>query len=244
MAAPTAAETIPMFHQLPPPAVRLDQYTPSSFSAHRASFIQHQQQQLEKYEQRQNQQQQQQQKQQQQAPQHTGALQQHHQPLQQQQLAAPPPGPHRSNDNKQQASTAFADKLRHMALPIAPLVQLTTGAVHPRFPDTILAFWLLTDGELEALAHFYHQSTPGRWSAHYPCPILWDSAACLEDKRRRIGRFIGLRGCDSPAAAAAAAAALAAAAAWRRSEEEIAAEARRARERDDEEEVWRRKLPW
>jgi hypothetical protein len=28
--------------------------------------------------------------------------------------------------------------------------------------------------------------------------VYWDVNASLEDKRRRIGRFIGLRGCESP----------------------------------------------
>ncbi|KAI1841550.1 hypothetical protein JX266_012203 [Neoarthrinium moseri] len=125
---------------------------------------------------------------------------------------------------------AFAQKLAQMALPLAPLVQLTTGQVHPAFPGTLLGFWLLTEAELEALAHFYHQRTPGRWTAHYPCPVAWDSGAAVEEKRRRLGRFIGLRGCETPAAL--------------RDEDELGAEARRARERDVEDEVWRRKLPW
>lgn len=68
-------------------------------------------------------------------------------------------------------STAFKKKLEQMALPLAPLVQLTTGEVHPAFPGTLLNFWLLTDAELEALAHFYHQRTPCRYTFHYPCPI-------------------------------------------------------------------------
>jgi hypothetical protein len=93
---------------------------------------------------------------------------------------------------------ALGFKLAQMALPLAPLVQLTTGRVHPVFPASLLHFWLLTDAELEALADFYHQREPGRWTLHYPCPVAWDSALGLEDKRRKMGRFIGLRGCESP----------------------------------------------
>ena len=93
---------------------------------------------------------------------------------------------------------AFGDKLRQMALPLAPLVQLTTGEVHPRFPNTLLNFWLLTDGELESLASFYHQRTPCAWTRHYPCPVAWGSSLPLEEKRRRIGKFMGLRGCETP----------------------------------------------
>ncbi|KAI0176284.1 hypothetical protein GGR52DRAFT_571249 [Hypoxylon sp. FL1284] len=135
---------------------------------------------------------------------------------------------------------AFREKLAQMALPLAPLVQLTTGAVHPAFPGTLLSFWLLTDAELEQLAHFYHQRTPCRWTYHYPCPVPWSSDVPLEEKRRRIGRFIGLRGCESPVLAVAAAPV---------SEDDAAAqairdEARAARLRNDEEEIWRRKLRW
>ncbi|EEU48428.1 uncharacterized protein NECHADRAFT_74556 [Fusarium vanettenii 77-13-4] len=116
-------------------------------------------------------------------------------------------------------------KLAQMELPLAPLVQLTTGAIHPAFPTTVLKFWLLTDDQLESLAHFYHQRTPNPWTNQYPCPITWSSELPLEEKRRKMGKFIGLRGCDSPILL--------------KSEEEILAEARRARL--TEEEMWRRK---
>ncbi|RSL38038.1 hypothetical protein CEP53_015237, partial [Fusarium sp. AF-6] len=59
----------------------------------------------------------------------------------------------------------------------------------------------------------------------YPCPITWSSELPLEEKRRKMGKFIGLRGCDSPILL--------------KSEEEILDEARRARL--TEEEMWRRK---
>lgn len=124
----------------------------------------------------------------------------------------------------------LARKIEQMALPLAPLVQLTTGFVHPAFPKTVLNFWLLTDEQLEALAQFYHQKTPGPWTAQYPCPITWNSNLPLEEKRRKMGKFIGLRGCESPILL--------------KTEEEIMADARRARVAADEE-MWRRKLnPW
>ncbi|KAI1418973.1 hypothetical protein F5Y12DRAFT_780398 [Xylaria sp. FL1777] len=126
-------------------------------------------------------------------------------------------------------NAAFKEKLQQMALPLAPLVQLTTGDIHPSFPSTLLKFWLLTDAELEGLAHFYHQRTPCRYTFHYPCPINWSSDMSLEEKRRKIGRFIGLRGCESPIHV--------------RTEDEIMEDARRARIAE-EDEMWRRKLPW
>ncbi|KAK3299013.1 uncharacterized protein B0H64DRAFT_386880 [Chaetomium fimeti] len=85
-----------------------------------------------------------------------------------------------------------------MSLQLAPLVQLTTGTIHPAFPRTLLAFWLLTDDQLDALAHFYHQRTPCRWTRQYPCPVAWPPGLGLEEKRRKLGRFIGLRGCETP----------------------------------------------
>lgn len=121
-------------------------------------------------------------------------------------------------------------KLEQMALNLSPLVQITTGYVHPSFPKTVLHFWLLTDAELEELAHFYHQRTPSVFTDHYPCPIRWSSELPLEEKRRKLGKFIGLRGCESPILL--------------KTEEEIAEEARMAR-MAQEEAMWRQKLyPW
>lgn len=149
---------------------------------------------------------------------------------------------------------ALHTKLTQMSLQLAPLVQLTTGAVHPAFPQTLLAFWLLTDDQLDALAHFYHQRTPCAWTAQYPCPVDWPAGLSLEEKRRRLGRFIGLRGCETPTAATAAATATATAngegvaglgGMVGRTEREIEEGARRARMRGrEEEEEVRRKMGW
>ncbi|KAI2614558.1 uncharacterized protein GGS25DRAFT_517407 [Hypoxylon fragiforme] len=152
-----------------------------------------------------------------------------HNQQQQQQPPQEPPQPSMLGPRRAAQNSAFREKLRQMALPLAPLVQLTTGEIHPSFPGTLLNFWLLTDAELEALAHFYHQRTPCRWTFHYPCPVPWASGMPLEEKRRRIGRFIGLRGCETPLRV--------------KSEEEILEEARLARVAE-EEAIWRRKMPW
>lgn len=37
-----------------------------------------------------------------------------------------------------------------------------------------MAFHLLTEDELDSIAHYYHQSTPGPWSNHYPASMNWD----------------------------------------------------------------------
>ncbi|GAB1311294.1 Origin recognition complex subunit 3 [Madurella fahalii] len=138
---------------------------------------------------------------------------------------------------------ALHRKLTQMSLKLAPLVQLTTGAVHPDFPRSLLGFWLLTEGQLDALAHFYHQRTPCRWTGHYPCPVSWPPGLTLEEKRRKLGKFIGLRGCDTPLADLVGEEV---ARGMARSEEEIVDEARRARRdpRTNEVEEVRRKMGW
>ncbi|KAH8648921.1 hypothetical protein BGZ60DRAFT_474173 [Tricladium varicosporioides] len=127
-----------------------------------------------------------------------------------------------------QAHPDFTTKLSKMALPLRPLVRINHGDPHPLFPQTYLHFWLLTSSQLDDFASFYHQRTPCEFSSWYPCPVFesWDKNAGVEEKRRRIGRFIGLRGCESPV-----------------SERMIQDEARRARWREEEEELmFRRKF--
>ncbi|KIH87827.1 hypothetical protein SPBR_05296 [Sporothrix brasiliensis 5110] len=94
---------------------------------------------------------------------------------------------------------ALEAKLAHMAQELQALVNTQTGIAHRDFPLTIVQFWLLTDEQLESLASFYHQRTPTPWKYCYPCPVEWPRIGLtLEDKRRKFGRFIGLRGCDTP----------------------------------------------
>ena len=93
---------------------------------------------------------------------------------------------------------AFEEKIKCMELRLAPLVRITNGEVHSAFPSTLLNFWLLTSNQLDELAHFYHQRTPSIYSSQYPCPVVWERGLTLEDKRRKLGRFIGLKGCESP----------------------------------------------
>ncbi|KAK3362946.1 hypothetical protein B0T25DRAFT_24781 [Lasiosphaeria hispida] len=140
------------------------------------------------------------------------------------------------------ANPAFESKLRQMALPLAPLVQLTTGAVHPWFPPTLLAFWLLTNEQLDALASFYHQRTPSCWTVQYPCPVSWHVGLTLDEKRRRIGKFIGLRGCETPVAVVLPG--MGSVLERMRSEAELEEEARRRRAAEEEEEEVKRKMRW
>lgn len=129
--------------------------------------------------------------------------------------------------NRTQRNPALRAKIAQMALPLAPLVRLTTGEVHPYYPSTLLNFWLLTSEQLDELAQFYHQRTPSVWSSQYPCPVTWGNGLTLEEKRRKIGRFIGLSGCESPV----------------KTEEEILEKVRRQTGQQDDD-LWNRKLKW
>jgi hypothetical protein len=56
-----------------------------------------------------------------------------------------------------------------------------------------MAFHLLTEEELDSIAHYYHQSTPGPWSNHYPASMNWDKdflakSAKSPSKARRHSR--------------------------------------------------------
>lgn len=96
------------------------------------------------------------------------------------------------------APTTLQDKLRDLSHPLSPLVQITTGYIHPAFPRLLLNFWLLTSDELDSLMEFYHQKGNSPYMYDYPLPVGWEEGMDLERKRRRFGRFIGLRGCESP----------------------------------------------
>ncbi|KAF2224028.1 hypothetical protein BDZ85DRAFT_184146, partial [Elsinoe ampelina] len=99
-------------------------------------------------------------------------------------------------------------RISRLRLPLAPLLPMPSGPPHPDFPLTLLAYHLLTEDQLDRLAHYYHQSTPGVYTNEYPAPVLWprrrSSASLLDDderiaiKRRKIGKFIGLVGMQTP----------------------------------------------
>ncbi|KAL9587089.1 MAG: hypothetical protein Q9212_000456 [Teloschistes hypoglaucus] len=115
---------------------------------------------------------------------------------------------HPASNNKNNTTLQFRRKLSHLSYPLAPLLSITSGISHPSFPTTILAYHLLTEQQLDELAHWYHQRTPSEWSFCYPLPVVdrWsigtrdngNGRPGIEDKRRRFGRFVGLGGCESP----------------------------------------------
>ena len=132
--------------------------------------------------------------------------------------------------NSQSPPSLTKRRFAHLLRPLCPLLSIETGYPHPDFPKTMLHYHLLTDSQLDDLAHFYHQRTPSWYSMGYPMPVVtrwWapgnqeleegeidemedvrqilggmdenrsDKVAGTEEKRRRFGRFLGLRHCES-----------------------------------------------
>ncbi|KAJ9625515.1 hypothetical protein H2203_004272 [Taxawa tesnikishii (nom. ined.)] len=66
----------------------------------------------------------------------------------------------------------LAKKIANLRLPLAPLVPLPSGPPHPAFPKTLLAYHLLTEDELDSIAHYYHQSTPRSTRSTQPGALL------------------------------------------------------------------------
>lgn len=100
---------------------------------------------------------------------------------------------------------SFPKVLSHLRKRLCPLVSTTTGLPHPDFPPTLLSYHLLTSNQLDSLAIHYHQVWPPvPDTAWYPNTITpwigtpYEKDVDLATKRRRFGRFIGLRGCESP----------------------------------------------
>lgn len=115
--------------------------------------------------------------------------------------------PSSSSTSKKNFHSSFLPTLQHFSRRLVPLVSITTGQPHPDFPRTILAYHLLTSEQLDDLARHYHQVWPPVPETFgYPLRIpAWigtpdEAQVDIETKRRRLGRFAGLRGCESPVA--------------------------------------------
>ncbi|KAF4550416.1 Hypothetical protein D9617_17g046840 [Elsinoe fawcettii] len=81
-------------------------------------------------------------------------------------------------------------RISSLRLPLAPLMPMPSGLPHPDFPQTLLGYHLLTEDQLDRLAHHYHQSTPGIYTNEYPMPVLWP-------RRRSSGSLLSPRDTDS-----------------------------------------------
>ncbi|KAB2577727.1 hypothetical protein DBV05_g3477 [Lasiodiplodia theobromae] len=105
-------------------------------------------------------------------------------------------------------SEAFARKLSSLRLKIMPIYPMPSGPPHKDFPQTMLQFYLLTEEQLDSMAAYYSQSIVNEWTSQYPSVMAWDAdffadpalpeAERIKSKLRKFGKFIGLRGCDTP----------------------------------------------
>ncbi|RAL03652.1 uncharacterized protein BO80DRAFT_335534, partial [Aspergillus ibericus CBS 121593] len=118
-----------------------------------------------------------------------------------------PPTLPSNTPNPKKPHPKFHPTLTHLLTPLHPLISSTTGHPHPDFPTSLLTYNLLTSSQLDALATHFHQVYPPVPATYwYPVSIpAWmgrdgdgGKGVDLETKRRRFGRFIGLRGCESP----------------------------------------------
>jgi hypothetical protein len=66
------------------------------------------------------------------------------------------------------------EMLELLSTKLHPLYPQPTGPPHPKFPKTILHWLLLTEDELDSIAHYYSQSTPDVFTNTYPAPMGWD----------------------------------------------------------------------
>lgn len=108
------------------------------------------------------------------------------------------------------------DKISQMRLTIAPIVHVESGLPPPHFPSTMLQLFLLTEDQLDSMAHYYSQITPTCFTHMYPQTMNWNKpllAKCersepenlrlsdyerLKIKMRMFARFIGMKGAETP----------------------------------------------
>ncbi|KAF1912322.1 hypothetical protein BDU57DRAFT_542167 [Ampelomyces quisqualis] len=109
----------------------------------------------------------------------------------------------------------LAEKIAQMRLTIAPIVHVRTGLPGLAYPSMMLQLFLLTEDQLDQLAHFYSQSTPDALTHEYPQTMNWSLPFLCKDpslpencrlselervkvKMRMFARFIGMRGAETP----------------------------------------------
>ena len=94
--------------------------------------------------------------------------------------------------HKAKSNPELAQKIANLQLHLHPLVPLPQGEAHPAFPRTLLAYHLLTEEELDDIAHHYHQSTPSFWTNQYPANMNWDKEWLNASKQRRRSSLTSL----------------------------------------------------
>jgi hypothetical protein len=65
-----------------------------------------------------------------------------------------------------QRNPALAEKIEQLRLNIAPIVHVRTGIPPSAFPSSMLQLFLLTEPQLDAMAHYYSQASPTSIAEH------------------------------------------------------------------------------
>ena len=68
----------------------------------------------------------------------------------------------------------LASTIEILSSKLHPLYPQPGGPPHTKFPKTIMHWLLLTEDELDSIAHYYGQSTPDAFTNTYPAPMGWD----------------------------------------------------------------------
>lgn len=102
-----------------------------------------------------------------------------------------------------------------MRIEIQPILHITHCVPAPYYPDTQLALFLLTEQQLDMIAHYYDQCCGDEFKHAYPSTMDWSNPFLqtnpklppeyqltdlerLKVKMRMFGRFIGMRGAGTP----------------------------------------------
>jgi len=135
------------------------------------------------------------------------------------------PSPPKSNMDsiKRRNNPTLQEKIEQLRFPILPIYQLPCNDPHPKYPKSLLEFWLLSEDDCDSIARYYHQLSPtSQWHNLYPSNMNWDCdflakpdpqtmdeedmQACLNEedrvwlKKRMVGKFIGFPWCRTPIA--------------------------------------------
>ncbi|KAF2662828.1 hypothetical protein K491DRAFT_672679 [Lophiostoma macrostomum CBS 122681] len=89
--------------------------------------------------------------------------------------SSPPNSNSNPNTHTNPSPSRLQQKISQMRLTIAPIVHVESGQPPPHFPSTMLELFLLTEDQLDAMAHYYSQTgTPSAQTYMYPQTMDWN----------------------------------------------------------------------
>jgi hypothetical protein len=88
-------------------------------------------------------------------------------------------------------NSALESKIKTLHLKNDPIVCVISSKPHPAHPNTMLEFCLLTEAQLDSMAHYYSQSVPSGYTNIYSRTMSWDRgflSVSREDQAANDGR--------------------------------------------------------